>query len=143
MDAVKDERGQALVVAALLLGIAALVISGLRLSQDAILARARASRAGEAAIEAATAVFADAYVAELRRAALTEPQERPDVATALAAPTVREAARTAASDLSIRNGGIAVDEVSVSCDAGAVDVALVLAHVTYQAGFKAEECSRR
>src|SRR5512135_2011008 len=122
--------------------MAALVISGLRLSQDAILARARASRAGEAAIEAATAVVADAYVSELRRAALAVPPETPDVAAVLEDLVVREDARAAASDLSLRNGGIAVDEVTITCGANGVDVVLVLARVSYQAGFKADECSR-
>lgn len=138
-----DDRGQALIVAALVLGIAAVVISGLRLSQDAILARARSSRAGEAAIEAATAVVADAYVSELRRAALALPQQTPDVVTVLADPALREQARSAASDLSIGNGGSAVDEVTITCGPGGVDVALVLAHVSYRAGFRADECSRR
>ena len=136
-----DDRGQALIVAALLLGIAAVVISGLRLSQDAILARAHASRAGEAAAEAAAAVAADAYVSELRRAALAAGPA--DVPNALAAPTVHEDARSAASDLSIRNGGGAVDDVTITCGANGVEVVLVLDHVSYKAGFRADECSRR
>lgn len=138
-----DERGQALVVAALLLGIAAVVIAGLRLSQDAILARSKGSRAGEAAIEAATSVVADAYVRELRRAALAGDQHGPDIDAVLADPSVREEARAAASDLSIRNGGTTVDEVTVSCGADGVDVRIVLDRVAYRAGFKADECSRR
>ena len=137
----KGDRGQALVVVALLLAIAAIVISGLRLSQDAILARARTSRAGEAAVEAATAIAADAYVAELRRAALAA--AAPDVANALAAPAVREDARIAASDLSVRNGGHVVDDVTITCGANGVEVVLMLDRVRYQAGFKADECSRR
>ena len=137
----RDERGQALVVVALFLGIAAVAIAGLRLSQDSILARARVSRAGEAAVEAATAVVADAYVAELRRAALA--REAPDVVNALADPAVSEGARTAASELSVRNGAAAVDQVTITCGASGVGVVLVLDHVTYEAGFEADECSRR
>ena len=138
-----DDRGQALVVVALLFAIAAVVIAGLRLSQDAILVKARTSRAGEAAVEAATAVVADAYVAELRRAAVSTPAEQPDIARVLNDPAVRENARAAASDLSIRNGGGAVDDVGIACGAHGVAVTLVLARVSYEAGFKADECSPR
>lgn len=138
-----DERGQALVVAALLLAIGAVVIVGLRLSQDAVFTKARASRAGEAAVEAAAAVVADAYVAELRGAALSVPERMPDIASAVADPAVHEAARAAASELSLRNGGDAVTDVAISCDARGVDVRIVLAGVAYGAGFRADECSPR
>jgi len=139
---VSDERGQALVIAALLLAIAAVVIAGLRLSQDAILARARASRAGEAAVEAAAAVVADAYVAELRRAAV-EPGEAPQVGRVVTSPAVREDARAAASDLSVRNGGDAVAAVSIACGPSGVDVAIVVRGISYRAGFAAVECFPR
>jgi type II secretory pathway component PulK len=137
-----DERGQALVIAALVLGIAAVVIGGLRLSQDAILATGQASRAGEAAVEAAAAVVADAYVRELRDAALSTPVRRPDVARAVTDPAVREGARAVASDLSLRNGGGAIDEVTITCDARGVEVVLVQRRVSFRAGFRADECFR-
>lgn len=137
------DRGQAVIIASLVLGIAAVVIAGLRLSQDAIFAHGRASRAGEAAVEAAAAVVADAYVHELRDAALRSPVRSPDVARAVTGAAVREDARAAASDLSLRNGGTSVDEVTVTCDARGVDVVLVLRGVSYRAGFKADECFRR
>lgn len=137
-----DDRGQALVIAALVLGIAAVVIAGLRLSQDAIFANGRVSRAGEAAVEAAAAVVADAYVRALREAAFASPVRSPDVAHAVTDAAVREDARTAASDMSLRNGGAPVDDVAISCGARGVDVVLVLRGVAYRAGFKADECSR-
>lgn len=143
MDAVSDDRGQALIVAALLLAIAAVVIAGLRLSQDAILARSRTTRATEAAVEAATAVVADAYVAELRRAAVAHPPRAANVVAALSVPSLREEARVAASDLSLRNGGEAIGDVRISCGDQGVEVAIVVAGITFRAGFRADECSPR
>lgn len=145
MDALIDERGQALVVAVLFLAIAAVVIGGLRLAQEQILAAAREHRAGEAAAEAATAVAADAYVAELRRVAAStaSPRPKPDIPGVLSASGTRQAAREAASDLSLRNGGGPIPEVDIRCALGSVDVALVLNARTYRAGFAAAECSQR
>lgn len=138
-----DDRGQALVVAVLGLAIAAAVIAGLRLTQDAIFARARTTRAAEAAVEAATAVVADAYVAELRRVALAVPRRDPDIPGALGAPGVRDAARAVASDLSLRNGGAVVDDIGISCGDRGIDVTIVVAGVRYRAGFRADECFQR
>jgi predicted lipid-binding transport protein (Tim44 family) len=145
VDALTDERGQALVVAVLFLAIAAVVIGGLRLAQEQILAAAREHRAGEAAAEAATAVAADAYVAELRRVAAStaSPRPTPDIPGVLSASGTKEAARVAASDLSVRNGGGPVSEVDIRCTFRNVDVALVLSARTYRAGFAAAECSPR
>ncbi len=145
MDALTGERGQALVVAVLFLAVAALVIAGLRLAQDQILAVAREHRAGEAAAEAATAIAADAYAAELQRVAVStaSPRPTPDVAGVLSASGTRESARVAATDLSVRNGGGAIAAVDVLCGRGNVDVALVLNGRTYRAGFVAAECSQR
>ncbi|HYR93627.1 MAG TPA: hypothetical protein VEP48_05420 [Methylomirabilota bacterium] len=126
MDALTDERGQALIVAVLFLAIAAVVIGGLRLAQEQILAAARERRAGEAAVEAAAAVAADAYVAGT-----------------LASDETRESARVAATDLSMRNGGPRIDEVAIHCARSGVEVALAVAGRQYRAGFAAAECSLR
>ncbi len=138
----RDDEGQALVVAVVLLAVAAAAIVGLRSAQDHITASGERRRAGEAAGEAATAVIADAYVDELRRAAATSPSATPDVARAVGDGRAIERARIAASDLSVRNGGVVVPDVHVRCDGGAVTVALFLAGTTYRAGFEADECSR-
>ena len=145
MDALTDERGQALVVAVLFLAVAAVVIGGLRFAQERILAVSREHRAGEAAAEAATAVVADAYVAELRRvaASTSSPPPTPDVFRAVSAPGTRESARVAASDLSLLNGGDPISELSIRCERGAVDVALILNGRRYRAGFAAPQCSPR
>jgi hypothetical protein len=126
VDALSDERGQAIIVAVLFLAVAAIVVGGLRLAQEQILAAARERRAGEAAVEAATAVVADAYVAGT-----------------LASAATRESARVAATDLSLRNGGPRIDEVAIRCARGGVEVALAVAGRQYRAGFASAECSLR
>ena len=145
MDALNDDRGQAVVVAVLFLALAAVAIGGLRLAQEHYLAAAQETRAGEAAAEAATAVVVDAYVAELRRVAASTASPPPtlDVVSAVSAPGTREGARVAATDLSLRNGGEAISEIVVHCERGSVDVALMLGGRRYRAGFAAPECSQR
>ena len=139
----KDERGQALILAVLLLAIAAVAISGLRIAQDRIIAVAREHRAGEAAVEAATAVIADAYTAELRRVASSTTLPRPtaDVLRAVTDPAAREAARAAAAEISLLNGGPAIGDASVRCAAGLIDVSLTISDRLYRAGFSGPLCS--
>jgi hypothetical protein len=145
MDSVNDERGQALVLAVLLLAIAAVAISGLRIMQDRIIAVAREHRAGEAAVEAATAVIADAYTAELRRVASSTAVPRPtlNVLRAITDPVVREAARAAAAEVSLLNGGPATGDPSVRCTAALIDVSLTISDRLYRAGFSGPLCSPR
>ena len=145
MDALTDDRGQALVVAVLLIGIAAVAIGGLRLAQERIFASSREHRAGEAAAEAAAAVLADAYAAELRRVAASTatPRPTPDAQRALNEPLVREGARDAASDMSERNGGPSVADVAVRCNDGSADASIVIRGRSYHAGFRAPLCSPR
>ncbi len=142
MDALNDDRGQALVMAVLLLAIGAVAITGLRASQEHVVAIARERRAGEAAVEAATAVFADAYAAEARAAASGVPTLS-EVVGAISAARVREDARVAADSLSLLNGGGAVGEPSATCANGTVSVALIVAERRYRAGFAAPPCSPR
>jgi len=127
----------------ILLGIAAVALGGLRIAQDQLFAQARVRRAAEAGVEAATAVIADAYVAELRAGALRTPRPTVDVRRAVTDAGAREAARIAASDLSLRNGGDVVGAVDVTCAGGSVTVAFVTVGVSYHAGFAAPECSPR
>jgi hypothetical protein len=136
------DRGQALVWCVIVLGIAAVALGGLRIAQDQLFTQARMRRASEAGVEAATAVIADAYVAELRAGALRSPYPTFDVPRALAEPAAREAARISASELSLRNGGDVVGEISLSCAVGRVTVSLVAGGVSYRAGFVAPECSQ-
>lgn len=124
-----DERGQALVVVVLFLAVAAAALGGLRAAQDRILAEARARRAGEAAVEAATAVIADAYA-------------RDGAAVALGDARVREDAHAAAVAISVANGGGEMSAPAVGCGPRGFDVAIVVAGRTYRAGFEAA-CSPR
>jgi hypothetical protein len=145
MDAVSDERGQALVIAVLALGIVATVIAGLRVAQDRVLGQQNERRAGEAAVEAATAVIADAYLAEIRwvAASTASPSPTADVFGAITSTSAREAARLAATTVSLANGAHEIDEVTVRCDSARVDVALRVSAVSYRAGFAVFGCSPR
>ena len=140
-----DDGGQALVIAVLALGIAATVIGGLRMAQDRIVMIHRERRAGEAAVEAATAVIADAYLAEIRRAAsaTSSPAPMPDVFGAVMSSGSREAARIAASGVSLANGAREIDEVTVRCERTLVEVSLHVSGTSYRAGFPAVACSPR
>ncbi len=138
----RDERGQAAILAVCLIAIAAGVMGGLRVAQTALLARAVERRAGEAAVEAATAVVADAYAAE-RRARQGASAVSREIASVIGDAATREAARIGASDMSLRNGGEGVSEVAVACEAGAVTVTIAVRGTRYRASFGAPECSRR
>lgn len=142
MDALTDERGQAAIFAVFLIAVAAVALGGLRLAQSELLARAVQHRAGEAAVEAAASVVADAYASELR-ARLDSSAAPQDMRSVLGDARLAEAARSAASELSLRNGGSAVSLVEVHCDAGAVAVTLSVEGSSYRAGFAADECSQR
>jgi hypothetical protein len=101
MDTVRGERGQALLIAALVIGLGALAIVGLRVMQDRVLAGAQTRSAGEAAVEAAAAAIADAYIAHvdsLRVHAFDVPRPTVDIAAVLAHPATLEGARVAASE---------------------------------------------
>ncbi len=141
MDALSGDGGQAAIVVVFLIAVAAVVMGGLRLTQSELLTRAVERRAGEAAVEAATAVVADAYAAELRARSLPSPDPH-DMRSVVADPRTRENARVAASDMSVRNGGQAVSDVEVRCDDGIARVAITVRGTAYRAGFGAAECSR-
>ena len=125
-----DERGQAILILVLALGIAATAIVGLRAAQDGIVAGARAQRAGEAAVEAAAQSVADVYAA------------RPAAAKELVRdPRVLETARVAAEELAQENGGRGVEQVRLSCIGDRIEARLVLSGYSHHAGFRAPECS--
>lgn len=137
-----DDRGQAAIFAVMLLAIAAVVMAGLRIAQTELFAAAGEGRAGEAAVAAAIAVFADAYTDELRARQLPSPSPRP-IDLVVGDSAVRETARVAASEMSIRNGGPPIPQVNVRCHDGRVEAILGLARRTYHADFGAPECFQR
>jgi hypothetical protein len=143
---VSDERGQALVIAAVLIGIGAIAIVGLRLAQDRVLAGALAQDAGEAAVEAAAAVVADAYVAHLdslRGRAFEVPRPTPDVHGMLADPATREAARAAAAEAAVASGAVFDGEIEARCVGSAIEVELRHAGRLHRAAVDADACSPR
>ena len=129
------ERGQALVVAALLIGIGAVAIVGLRAAQERVLDRALTRSAGEAAVEAAAAVVADAYIAHLdsvRARAFEVPR-----------PTVGEAARIAAAEVAAASGAVFADAVDARCDGRSIVIELRHAGRLHRAALEADACSPR
>ncbi|HEV8669523.1 MAG TPA: hypothetical protein VGS01_02170 [Candidatus Limnocylindria bacterium] len=142
----RGEGGQALVMAAIVIGIGALAVVGLRVVQDRVLANAVAQDAGEAAVEAAAAAVADAYVAHLdgiRRQAFDVPRPTADVRRLLADPATREAARSAAVDAAARNGAVFDGTVDARCVGGTIQVELHHAGRLHRAAVQADACSPR
>jgi len=143
---VRGECGQALVVAAILIGIGALAIVGLRAVQDRVLANAVAQDAGEAAVEAAAAVVADAYVARiesLRAHACDVPRPTPGIVGTLADPATRESARAAAADVAARNGGTFDGAIEARCVGATIEIELHHAGRLHRAAVQADACSPR
>lgn len=141
-----DERGQALVIAAVLIGIGAIAIVGLRLAQERVLASALAQDAGEAAVEAAAAVVADAYIAHLdslRARAFEVPRPTPDVPGMLANPATREAARAAAAEAAGASGAVFDGAIEARCIGSAIEVELHHAGRLHRAAVDADACSPR
>jgi hypothetical protein len=146
VDAVSGERGQALLIAALIIGIGAVAIVGLRVAQDRVLASAEMRSAGEAAVEAAAAVIADAYIAELdslRAHAFDVPRPRVDVAAVVTEPATLEAARAAASLAASRNGGSFDGAVEARCVGATIEIELRHDGRLHRAALPVDACSPR
>ena len=142
----KDERGQALVIAAILIGIGALAIVGLRAVQDRMLENASTQDAGEAAVEAAAAVVADAYVARVetvRAHAFDVPRPSVDMVGVLADPETRESARAAATDIAARNGAVFDGAIEARCVGATIEIELHHAGRLHRAAVQADACSPR
>jgi hypothetical protein len=127
---VTGDRGQALVLAVLALGLAATTIVGLQAAGERILRDAQERRAGEAAVEAAGAAVADAFVdlvASVReeRGARAVPT-RDELAAFVADGLMRARAQTAADALSVMNGGGPVRDLELERASGAIEIALSL-----------------
>jgi hypothetical protein len=146
VDAVRGERGQALLIAALLIGIGALAIVGLRVAQERVLANAQTRSAGEAAVEAAAASIADAYIAQLdslRVHAFDVPRPTVDVPRMLAQPATLEAARAAASEAAARNGSVFAGVVEARCVGTNIEIELSHDGRQHRAALPVDACSRR
>jgi len=143
---VRGERGQALLIAAIIIGIGALAIVGLRVVQDRVLANAQTQSAGEAAVEAAAAAIADAYIAQLdslRAHAFDVPRPTVDVASVLTHPATLEAARAAASQAAARNGSVFDGAVDARCVGATIEIELNHAGRLHRAALPVDACSPR
>ena len=143
-----DDRGQALVLAVLALGIAAATIIGLRAAQDRILTDARERRAGEAAVEAAGAALADAELTF--RASLRDEAGRPrsmpsraELDRFIADPIVVERIRAAADELAAANGSGTVTDLAIrvtGAGTGTIEIALALGSHLQRASIDSRCC---
>jgi len=128
---------------ALVLGVAAVSLVGLRAAQERVVTAARAQRAGEAAVEAAAASIADAYVADATGAsARGSPRSTTDVRRLVADLRVIEAARSAADDAARANQAGPSESLEATCGEGRIEARLTLRGYPHRAAFAAPECSR-
>ncbi len=123
------DRGQALVLAVLALGLAAATIVGLQAAGERILRDAQERRAGEAAVEAAGAAVADAFVdltASLRdeRGRARAIPTQAELAAFVTDDLVTARAQAAADALSAVNGGGPVRDLGLSNASRAIEIAL-------------------
>ena len=119
------DRGQTLVLVAVLLAVAAVALVGLRAVSDRILDIARDDRAGEAAVAAAGSAVADLRL--LRARELGHELDRAETAAFVAEPTVDNAARDAAIRLAREHGRADPAGVEVLSFGYEIEVHLTLA----------------
>ena len=120
-----DDRGQALVLAAALLGVAAAAVAAIAVASDVVVEAVRDQRAGEAAVAAAGVAVGDLRSA--RTSALGRELERDEVALLAADPAATEAARGAALELARAHGRAAPTDVRVLAFGHEIEVHLALA----------------
>jgi hypothetical protein len=131
MDAVSGDRGQALVLTAAILGVAAVAIVGVRGASERLLDGVRDQRAGEAAAAAAGTAVADLIVA--RAADLGRDMGRDEVALFVTEPVVQERARAAAGGIARLHRRSEPAEVRVLAIGLEVEVHVTLAGRTHVA----------
>lgn len=119
-----DDRGQALVVAVILLGLAAAAIVGIGEAQSRIIAAARDERAGEAAVAAAGA-FVAGRAFELQRSLGRMPTPA-EVTRFARAPDIAEGAIAAARDILGLNGAADPGDVEIRTFAHEIEVDLLV-----------------
>ena len=126
-----DDRGQALVLTAAMLGVAAAAVVGVRGVSETILDRAREERAGEAAVAAAGAAVAD--IAFARAAALGRELERGEIAVVAADPSTISGARAAADRLALLHGRPVPSDVRVLAFGYELEIRIVMGERTHVA----------
>lgn len=119
------DRGQALVLTAALLGVAAVAVAGIALASDLIVEGVRDQRAGEAAVAAAGVAVGDLQFA--RSSALGRELGRDEIAALVSEPATVEAARGAAIALARAHGRADPGDVRVLAIGYEIEVHLTLA----------------
>jgi hypothetical protein len=122
---IRAERGQSLVVAAFLAGLAALAVALIHETQDRLVADVRDQRTGEAAVAAAGSAVADLQLARVRAAgrALTTAE----IEAFAVEDAVAEAARAAARRMAEAHGETRPLEVVIRSFGPEIEVHLRLA----------------
>ncbi len=131
MDALSDERGQALVLTTALLGVAAAAIVGLSAVSHRSLDGVRDQRAGEAATAAAGVAVADLQFERIR--ALGHELDRAEIAGFVDDPLVTAAARDAAARLARLHDRAEPSDVRVLAIGFEIEVHVTLAGRTHVA----------
>ena len=128
------QRGQALIIAIFALAIAATAVLGLRAAQTRLLIGAGDESAGEAAVEAAASVYADAS-ASFGRGGSSRAGWIDDAG-------VLDAARSAAIEAARANGRDVVVEPRAAVHGGVIEVELTLEGRRYRADVPVTCCPR-
>jgi hypothetical protein len=130
MDAlIRCERGQSLVVAALLLAIAALAVTFLLGAQDRLVSAVRDQRTGEAAVAAAGSAVADLQIARVRAAG--RPLTIGEIEAFAAEAPVLEAARAAALRIADAHGDARTIDLVIRSFGSEIEVHLALGGRTH------------
>ena len=127
----RHDGGQALVLAVLALGIAAVTIVGLRSAQDRILSDARERRAGEAAVEAAGAALADEQLGFLgsvhdETGGARRLPSRAELEAFVVDGRVVARVRAAADALALANAGGRIADLSIRVASRSIEIDLAL-----------------
>ena len=130
----QGERGQALIIAIFALAIAATAVLGLRAAQVRLLMGAGDESAGEAAVEAAASVYADAQ-ASFDRSGPSRGGWVDDAA-------VLDAARSAAIEAARANGRDVAVQPRAAVHGGVIEVELTLQGRRYRADVPVSCCPR-
>ena len=130
MDAlIGGDRGQSLVVAALLLAVAALAVTLLLGAQDRLITTVRDQRTGEAAVAAAGSAVADLQLARVRAA--RRPLTIGEIEAFAAEASVLEAARAAARRIADAHGDARIIDVVIRSFGSEIEVHLALGGRTH------------
>jgi hypothetical protein len=125
----RADGGQSLVVAALLLGVAALAVTLLHGAQDRLISAVRDQRTGEAAVAAAGSAVADLQLARVQAAG--RPLTIGEIEAFAAEASVIDAARVAARRIADAHGDARTIDIAIKSFGPEIEVHLALAGRTH------------